>query len=124
MANIKRFNSAIVGGVFCALVGSLLGAIIVVIGVSRGVGIKEAVTFYPMAVAYVAFLAVPFGFITGSVGSGWLAVREAHGVSGKRLYFESAGIGGVLGSTFPLIFWLLDGVRSTTSCPRCRFRSQ
>jgi len=105
MANGNRLTFAIVGGVFCAIVGSLLGALIIVIFALRGMGIKDAVVFYPMAVAYVAILAVPFGFVAGSVGSWWLAVREAYGVSGKRLYFESAGIGGTLGSTFPLISW-------------------
>ena len=104
MGNSNRLTFALFGGVFCAIVGSLLGGLIIVIFALRGVGIKEAVVFYPIAVAYVAILAVPFGFIAGSVGSWWLAVREAHGVSGKRLYFEFAGIGGVLGSTFPLIF--------------------
>lgn len=104
MANGNRLTFAIVGGVFCAIVGSLLGALILLLFALRGVGI-DAVAFYPIAFLYVAFLAVPFGFVAGSVGSCLLAVREAHGVSGRRLYFESAGIGGILGGTYPLIFW-------------------
>ena len=107
MANSSRLTFAFVGGVFCAIVGSLFGAFIIVIFALREVGIKAAVSFYPMAVVYVAIFAVPFGFVAGSVGSWWLAVREAHGASGKRLYFEFAGIGGGLGSTFPLIFLAL-----------------
>jgi integral membrane sensor domain MASE1 len=107
MANSTRLHFALVVGVSCAVVGSLLGGVAVVLIRSwtlRGTeSMTEVVTFFPMAVAFAAIPAAPFGFIVGSVGSWWLAIRAARGVSGKRLYFESAGIGGVLGSTFPLI---------------------
>lgn len=87
--------------------GSLLGGVAVVLiraWALRGTeSITEAVAFFPMAVAFAAIPAAPFGFIVGPVGSWWLTIRAARGVSGKRLYFESAGIGGALGSTFPLI---------------------
>ena len=101
---------AVVGGVFCATVGSLLGGVVVVlIRASQGntQSVVEALIFFPMAVVFVAIPAVPFGFIAGSAGSWWLACRAERGVPGKRLYFESAGIGGVLGATFPLIMAVL-----------------
>jgi hypothetical protein len=107
MANSTRLHFALVGGVSCAVVGSLLAGIALVLIRSwtlRGTeSMAEAVAFFPMAVAFAAISAAPFGFIVGSIGSWWLAIRAARGVSGKRLYFESSGIGGVLGSTYPLI---------------------
>jgi hypothetical protein len=107
MANGTRLHFTIVGGAFCAAAGSLLGGVAVVLvraWALRGAeSMTEAVVFFPMAVAFAAIPAAPFGFVVGVVGSWWLAIRAARGVSGKRLYFESAGIGGVLGSTFPLI---------------------
>ena len=110
MANRKRWSFAIVGGVFCATVGSLLGgAVVVLIRTLPGntQGIVEALAFFPMAVVFVAIPAAPFGFIVGSIGSWWLAARADRGVLGKRPYFESAGIGGILGATFPLILTVL-----------------
>jgi len=55
-----------------------------------------------MAVLLAAITAAPFGFVVGSVGVLWLAAR-AQRVSGKRLYFEAAGGGAVLGATYPLV---------------------
>jgi hypothetical protein len=110
MANRKSLSFAIVGGVFCAIVGSLLGGVVVVlIRALQGntQNMAEALAFFPMAVVFVAIPAAPFGFIVGSFGSWWLATRADRGVSGRRLYFESAGIGGVLGATFPLILAVL-----------------
>ena len=78
MANGNRLTFAIVGGVFCAIVGSLLGALILLLFALRGVGI-DAVAFYPIAFLYVAFLAVPFGFVAGSVGSCLLAFARPMG---------------------------------------------
>jgi hypothetical protein len=110
MENKKRLTQAMIGGVFCATVGSLLGGVVVVlIRVLQGntQNIVEALAFFPMAVVFAAIPAAPFGFIVGSAGSWWLAVRTDSGVLGRRLYFESAGIGAVLGATFPLILALL-----------------
>ena len=106
MAHSKPLHFAIAGGIFCAIAGSLLGGFVVVlVRALQGstAGMKEALTFFPMAVVFVAIPAAPFGFIVGSIGCWWLAARAARGVSSKRLYFESAGIGGVLGATFPLV---------------------
>jgi hypothetical protein len=103
----KRFTLIVIGGVFCAVVGSLLGGLVVVLlRMLRGNmqnNIVEALEFFPMAVVFAAIPAAPFGFIVGSAGSWWLTARAEHGVSGKRLFFESIGIGAVLGATFPLI---------------------
>jgi hypothetical protein len=110
MANRKRLSFAIVGGVFCATVGSIMGGVVIaLIRTLRGntQDIAEALAFLPMAVVFVAIPAAPFGFIVGTVGSWWLAARADRGVLGKRLYFESAGIGGILGATFPLILAVL-----------------
>lgn len=110
MANRKRLSFALAGGVFCAIVGSLLGGVVVVLiralqGNTRDMA--EALTLFPMAVVLVAIPAAPFGFIVGSLGSWCIAARADRGVSEKRLYFESAGIGGLLGATFPLILTIL-----------------
>jgi hypothetical protein len=107
MENKKRMGLAFVGGAFCAIVGSLIGGVVVVLirtlqGSAKD--LAEGLAFFPMAVVFVAIPGVPFGFVVGSaVGSWLLAARADHGDPGKRLYFESAGLGGVLGATFPLI---------------------
>jgi hypothetical protein len=67
----------------------------------------EALEFFPMAVVFAAIPAAPFGFVVGSAGSWWLAARAEHGVSGKRLFFESAGIGALLGAIFPVVLSIL-----------------
>lgn len=110
MAIRKRLTLAVTGGVFCATVGSLLGGLVVVfIRMLQGntQSIVDALEFFPMAVVFAAIPAAPFGLIVGSAGSWWLAGRAERGVSGRRLFFESAGIGAVLGATFPLILALL-----------------
>src|SRR5450755_4255547 len=102
----NRLTVPIVGGILCAIVGSLLGGVAVVLfrawSLRSTESLTDAITFFPMAVAFAAIPATPFGFVMGFVGSWWLAIRAAHGVSAKRLYFESAGFGGALGSIFPL----------------------
>jgi hypothetical protein len=106
MENRKRLRFAFVGGVFCAIVGSLLGGVVVVlIRIFQGGAqdIVGAMSMFPMAVVLVGIPGVPFGFIVGSVGGWWLVGRAGHGDPGRRFYFESAGLGGVLGATFPLI---------------------
>ena len=110
MAIKKRLTLAVIGGVFCATVGSLLGGLVVVLLrmlQGNAQSIVEALEFLPMAVVFAAIPAAPFGFIVGSVGSWWLATRTESGVSGVRLYCESIGIGAVLGATFPLVLTIL-----------------
>ena len=109
MASRKRLSFALASGVFCAIAGSLLGAVVVLIRALQGTtqGMVEALAFFPAALVFVAIPAAPFGFIVGSLGGWWLAVRADRGVSWTRLYFESAGVGGVLGATFPLILAVL-----------------
>ena len=106
----KRAFLAILGGVYCGTVGSLLAGLVVVairvVHGNRG-NVAEALAFFPMAVVFAAIPAAPFGFIVGSAGSWWLATRINRGISGRRLYFESAGIGAALGATFPLISTIL-----------------
>lgn len=106
MENRKRLRFAFVGGLFCVIAGSLLGGVaLVLIRIFQG-GAKDivgAISMFPMAVVLVGIPGIPFGFIVGSVGSWWLVGRAGQRDPGRRLYFESAGLGGVLGATFPLI---------------------
>jgi hypothetical protein len=106
----KRASLAVAGGVLCAALGSILGGIVVVIFRTtqrNGENVAQALTFLPVAVMFAAIPAAPFGFLVGSVGSWWLSARVDRGVSRRRLYFASAGMGAVLGATFPLIMSIL-----------------
>ena len=100
---------AILGGIFCATVGSLLvGLVVALIRAARGIS-EDATTvlaFFPIAVAFAAVPAAPFGLIVGSIGTWWLAVRANRILKG-RLYFESALLGAIFGATFPLIMPVL-----------------
>jgi len=106
----ERARFVVTGAVFCAIVGPILGGLaVVVIRMVQGKteSAAEALAFFPMAVVFAAIPAAPFGFIVGLVGSCWLVARIEHSVSRKRLCLESAGIGAVLGATFPLILTIL-----------------
>lgn len=110
MVNRKRFVLVAKGGLFCAVLGSLLGGIVVafirVVQGSTG-SVWEAVSFLPLAIVFASIPAAPFGFIVGSAGSWWLATRAASGVAGVRLYCESVLAGAVLGASFPLVLTIL-----------------
>ena len=102
----KRVYLAIVGGVFCATAGSLLGGLFVAVVRAmalRQEGLVVAAAFFPMAVLFASVIAVPFGLVVGSIGSWWLIGRVASGAPARRVYCESAGTGGLLGATFPLV---------------------
>jgi hypothetical protein len=106
----KRASIAVIGGALSAIVGSLLAGLVVVLirtvqGNTQSVAL--ALAFLPMAVVFAAIPAAPFGFIAGSAGSWWLAARAECGVSKRRLYFESVGIGAILGGTFPFVLTIL-----------------
>jgi hypothetical protein len=111
MENRKRIIFAGKGGLFCAIVGSLLGGVVVLlvraVHGNAGGNVGEILEFFPVAVLYAAIPAAPFGFIMGSVGSWWLATRARQGVQGLRLYCESIGAGALLGATFPLVMTAL-----------------
>jgi len=102
----KQAYLAVVGGFFCATVGSLLGGLVV--AVMRAIALwpddlMVASAFLPLAVLYASIVAAPFGFIVGSIGSWWLVGRVTSAAPAKRVYYESAGLGGLLGAMFPLI---------------------
>ena len=110
MAIRRRLALAVIGGVFCATVGSLLGGLVVaILRVLHGntQSLPEALAFVPIAFVFAAIPAAPFGFIVGSVGSWWLAVRAEGSIQRRRLFLESATMGAALGATFPLILALL-----------------
>jgi hypothetical protein len=107
MATKKRVFLVIRGGLSCALLGSFVGGCgFLLISAVRGNFGLAALSLIPMAVIFAAITAAPFGFMVGSVGVWWLAVR-AQRVSGRRLYFEAAGGGAVLGATYPLVLTIL-----------------
>jgi len=100
-----RLKISILSGVFCALVGSILGGMTVAI--LRAVRSPENPTtllyFIPIAFLYAAIPAVPFGLIVGSIGGWWLAPRAAGDIPSRHLFLQSAVLGAVLGSTFPIV---------------------
>ncbi|MGA7920186.1 MAG: hypothetical protein WCA38_10985 [Candidatus Acidiferrales bacterium] len=112
----KRARLAIVGGVFCAIVGTLVGVLLIALWnylttplpVSRNPVASFLMNIWTMFV--IGFImAAPFGLIVGSIGSWWLAARASI-VSARRFYCESAGIGALLGATFPLLAAIIFGL--------------
>ena len=107
MATKNRASLVIRGGLTCAVLGPLIGGcVFVLIWAVRGNLGLAALSLVPVAVIVGAFTAAPFGFMVGSVGIWWLAGRALR-VSGRRLYFEAAGGGAVLGATYPLVIAIL-----------------
>jgi hypothetical protein len=100
-----RVRVAICSGVYCAVVGSILGGTVVF--VLRGIRSSEdhgiSVSFIPVAVLYAAIPAVPFGLIVGAVGGWWLAPRVAGDTASPHVFLQSSVIGAILGSTFPIV---------------------
>lgn len=105
MGTGKRLRLAIVGGVFGAIVGPLVGVLLMAPMSRMPMALYLAVVRSWLVPLFI--FAVPFGFIVGFIGSWWLAARASSMVSARRLYCESAGIGALLGATFPLV----DGFR-------------
>jgi hypothetical protein len=102
MATREHVFFAIRSGLVCATLGSLVGgcAFVAISAVVGNAGLA-ALALLPMAVIYGAVTAVPFGFVSGLVGSWWL-VGRARRVSIRRLYFEAVAGGALLGATYPL----------------------
>jgi hypothetical protein len=102
-----RLKIAILSGVFCAAVGSLLGGIaVVVLRVVRsapGDSATSFVSFIPVAVLFAAIQAVPFGLIIGAIGGWWLVPRLAGDTQPQHIFLQSAVMGAILGSTFPIL---------------------
>ena len=100
-----RLKISILSGVFCALVGSILGGMLVAI--LRAVRSPESPTtslyFVPIAFLYAAIPAVPFGLVVGSIGGWWLAPRATGETPSQHLFLQSGVMGAVLGSAFPLL---------------------
>jgi hypothetical protein len=101
----KRAFLAVIGGLLCASLAALMAGIAFVLtkAIPARHGIEVAWTAFPMAVVFASVPAAPFGLIVGSIGCWWLIGRLEHGVPGRRLCFESAGFGAVLGATFPIV---------------------
>jgi hypothetical protein len=104
----ERARLAIVGGGFCAAVGSVFAALMVAfVNVIRfwrePEDMRNVIAAFPMVVIFSAIAAAPFGFIVGSIGSWWLVPHWAKTNSSNRVYWESGGLGALLGATYPLI---------------------
>jgi hypothetical protein len=65
------------------------------------------VSFFVTVLLFAAIPAAPFGFIVGSLGGWWLTSRLERSVSARRIVFESAAVGALLGAGFPLVAILL-----------------
>ena len=100
-----RVRASIWSGVFCAVVGSLLGAIVVVAlrAIHSPEDSNRFASFIPIALVFAAIQAVPFGLVIGSVGGWWLAPRAASGASSRYIFLQSSVMGAILGSTFPIL---------------------
>lgn len=99
-----RLKISILSGVFCALVGSILGgmALVVLQAVRLSVDPATLARFTPTAFLLAAFAAVPFGSIVGSIGGWWLAPRVSSETPSQHLLLQSALMGVILGSAFPI----------------------
>ena len=105
MLTRSRLKLSIMSGVFCALVGSILGSIVVTVlrAVHAPGDLTAAFYFIPVAFLYVAIPAVPFGLVVGSIGGWWLAPRATRETSARHLFLQSGLAGAALGSSFPLL---------------------
>jgi hypothetical protein len=102
MAADKRVFLAIRGGVICAVLGSLLGgSAALIISAIRGNFGLAALSLIPIGFVYAAVTGGPFGLVAGMAGTLWIAARAQH-ISGKRLYYEAAGAGALIGALYPL----------------------
>jgi len=90
------------GGGFCAIFGPCLGAIISVI-LAGGLSVEVMLFIIPVGL----FVAGPFGFFAGSLGTWWLSGRSQRDISNLRLRIESASLGALIGAAFPLQFALM-----------------
>jgi hypothetical protein len=105
METKSRLKISILSGVFCVLEASILGGIaVVVLRAVRSRGhLAALVRFIPVALVFAAIQAVPFGLIVGSIGGWWLAPRATGDIPSRHLFLQSAVLGAVLGSTFPIV---------------------
>lgn len=113
----KRIRLAIVGGVFGAIVGPLVGVLLILIDNMGRMPMALYLAVVRSWLIPLIIFVVPFGFIVGFIGSWWLAARASSIVSARRLYCESAGIGALLGATFPLIFGLRPNIYAIAQLP-------
>lgn len=124
MGAYKRIFLALRGGVICAILGSLLGGSgVVLISAIRGNFVQAAVSLIPIAFVYAAVTGIPFGFVAGIAGTLWIAAR-AQQVSGKRLYYEAAGAGALIGALYPLALMAFGWGPLEIFCPNFRSRSE
>ena len=90
---------------FCAVVGSLLGGIVVV--ALRAIRSPEDparfVSFIPIALVFATVQAVPFGLVIGSFRGWWLAPRVSGDIPPRHVLLQSTVMGAILGSTFPIL---------------------
>jgi len=98
-----RIYLTIIGGVFCAVVGGLVGSSILWLLAFIQDWPNSASSIGSMFIGFSAFLffgtlmVAMFGLIAGLIGSWWLVARLSGEVTFKRVVFESAGMGAVLG---------------------------
>jgi hypothetical protein len=124
MAADKPMLLAIRGGVVCAILGSLLaGCAVLLTSAIRGDFGPAALSLIPIAFVYAAVTGVPFGFVAGIAGTLWVAAR-ARRISGRRLYYEAAAAGALIGALYPLALMVLGCGPRKTSCPHYRSRSE
>jgi hypothetical protein len=101
-----RLKVLIFSGFFCAVVGTVLSAIAVVILRIISNGLRDGLmvaSFLPGVLLYIAIVAVPFGLIVGSLGGWWIAPRVMGDTQSRYLFLQSSVLGAILGSTFPLL---------------------
>lgn len=63
--------------------------------------VASAVSTPFMAMTFAVPIAGPFGFVFGALLGWWQFGRAASAIATRRLYWESAGVGALLGATYP-----------------------
>lgn len=67
----------------------------------------DALGVFPKMYLFALVFAGPFGFVIGGLGGGFLLLRARRAGSLRRLRIEVASLGGLLGSSYPLMArWL------------------
>ncbi len=112
VVNKRRLLVSLYGGAFCSAIGTVAGAIFLVImrSLKDGLGAapEDSFRFLLVALVFVGVQAIPFGLLAGSIGTWWLlgrVVRDTPNASG--LYARVVVVSVILGCTFPLLAILL-----------------
>lgn len=107
----RELKTPLISALVCGFAGPLVGAAMAmgVMGNPDGMFSSpwDALGVFPKAYLFALVFAGPFGLVIGGLGGGFLLLRARRAGSLRRLRIEVAFLGGLLGSSYPLMArWL------------------